>query len=113
MVRVRARKGVRRVRCRPKVEHYVALDIRKLQDYGLLRPGTEGSVLLDSDGGSIERQIYNRLWLAMIAAAADEARGVTRSCSLRRVPSASAAVSPTESSWGESAMRVQRRGRVR
>jgi hypothetical protein len=34
--RVRAGKGVRRVRCRPKVEHYVALDIRKLQDYGLL-----------------------------------------------------------------------------
>jgi len=44
MVPARARNGVGRVRCRPKVEHYLALDIRKLQDYGLLEPGTEGAV---------------------------------------------------------------------
>jgi hypothetical protein len=51
MVPVRAYKGVRRVRCRPKVEHYLALDIRQLHDYGLLKPGTEGSVLLKSADG--------------------------------------------------------------
>jgi hypothetical protein len=60
MVPVRARKGVRRVRCRPKVEHYVALDIRKLQDYGLLKPGTQGSVLLKSSDG---RQIATASFL--------------------------------------------------
>ena len=50
MVPVRAYKGVRRVRCRPKVEHF-PLDIRKLQGYGLLKPGTEGSVLIKSADG--------------------------------------------------------------
>jgi hypothetical protein len=54
------RKGVRRVRCRPKVEHYVALDIRQLHDYGLLKPGTEGSVLLKSADG---RQIATASFL--------------------------------------------------
>jgi hypothetical protein len=48
---VRARKGVRRVRCRPKVERYLPLDIRQLHDYGLLNPGTEGSVLLKAADG--------------------------------------------------------------
>ena len=51
MVPARAYNGVRRVRCRPKVEHYLALDIRQMQDYGLLKPGTEGSVLLRSADG--------------------------------------------------------------
>jgi hypothetical protein len=51
MVPARAYKGVRRGRSRPKVEHYVALDIRKLQDYDLLKPGTKGSVLLKSADG--------------------------------------------------------------
>jgi len=60
MVPARAYKSIRRVRCRPKVEHYLALDIRKLQDYGLLKPGTEGSVLLRSADG---RQIATASFL--------------------------------------------------
>jgi len=60
MVPVRAYKGVRRVRCRPKVEHYLALDIRRLHDYDLLEPGTEGSVLLRS---ADDRQIATASFL--------------------------------------------------
>jgi hypothetical protein len=60
MVPARARKGVRRVRCRPKVERYLALDIRRLHDYGLLKPSTEGSVLLKSADG---RQIATASFL--------------------------------------------------
>jgi hypothetical protein len=48
MVPVRAYKGVRRVQIRFKVERYLPLDIRRLHSYGLLKPGTEGSVLLKS-----------------------------------------------------------------
>jgi hypothetical protein len=40
------------VRCRPKVEAALPLDIRQLHDYGLLKPGTEGSVLLRSSDGA-------------------------------------------------------------
>lgn len=51
MVPVRAYRGVRRAKSRHKVEHYLPLDIRKLHHYGLLRPGSEGSVLLTSADG--------------------------------------------------------------
>ena len=44
--------GVRAGRSRPKVEHRLALDIRRLHDYGLLKPGTEGWVLLRSGAGN-------------------------------------------------------------
>jgi hypothetical protein len=52
MARSRAYKGVRRVQSRFKVERYLPLDIRKLHDYGLLKPGTEGSVLLKAADGT-------------------------------------------------------------
>src|SRR5437588_11088213 len=47
-------KGVRRVRWRFKVEHYLPLDARKVAVYGLLKPGTEASILLRAaEGGRI------------------------------------------------------------
>lgn len=49
--RVRARKGVPRVQNRFKVERHFPLDIRRLHRYGLLKPGTEGSVPLKSADG--------------------------------------------------------------
>jgi len=76
MVPARARKGVRRVRCRPKVEHYVAFDIRRLRDYGLLEPGTEGSVLLKSADG---RQIATASFLIAPSKLRVQLEGVRRS----------------------------------
>lgn len=56
MAASRAYKGVRRVQRRLKVERHLPLDIRQMHDYGLLKPGTEGSVLLKSaDGRKIAR----------------------------------------------------------
>ena len=76
MFPVRAYKGVRRVRCRPKVEHYVALDIWQLQRYGLLEPGTEGSVLLRSADG---RQIATASFLIALSKLRVQLEGVRRS----------------------------------
>jgi len=76
MVPVRAYKGVRRVRCRPKVEHYLVLDIRKLQRYGLLKPGTEGSVLLRSADG---RQVATASFLIAPSKLRVQLAGVRRS----------------------------------
>ena len=45
-------KGVRRVPRRSKVEAALPLDIRQLHGYGLLKAGTEGSVLLRSSDGT-------------------------------------------------------------
>jgi len=42
---------VRGGRSRPKVERYLAVDIRRLQDYGLLEPSTEGTVQVRSADG--------------------------------------------------------------
>jgi hypothetical protein len=45
-------KGVRRVRNRHKVERYLALDVRKVAVYGLLKPDTEASILLRAPAGN-------------------------------------------------------------
>jgi hypothetical protein len=48
-------RGVRRVRWRFKVEHYLPLDVRKVAVYGLLKPHTEASILLRAPAGTGSR----------------------------------------------------------